>query len=164
MIARMPRRSTPVGRLIRRFVRHDSGAVAVEFGILALVFVTLLLGCLQFTLYYVAAMRMRWALAETVAYASVFSNTPFFSETRDQNQLRTTLCDSLVLTTNCTTTIKIEQLPLKATSASFQAIGTQFSTGVVGDVLVRRAEVPIVTFVPGVPTLKIRSSSIFLRR
>ena len=151
--------------LLARFRRDQDGATAVEFALLGSVFVTLLLGILQFGLYFVAAMQMRTVVAETVAYASVFSNTPFFPETRDQTKVREAICKDLSLVINCTSTLKVEQMPLASLPTTRKAItGTEFSTGVPGDVLVRRAEVGVVTFVPGMSSLTVRTSSIFLRR
>ena len=148
-----------------RFRRHDGGGTAVEFAMVGGVFVTLLLAVVQFGLFFISTFQIRSAVAETVAYASVFSNTALFPETRDQASVRETICKDLTLVVNCTESLKIEQMPLESLSTGSQAIaGTQFVVGAPGDVLVRRAEVGIVTFVPGMSSLTIRTSSIFLQR
>ena len=148
-----------------RFRRHQGGATAVEFALVGSIFTALLMGILQFGLYFVASIQMRSVVAETVAYASVFSNTALFPETRDPVRIRESICKEMLLVTNCLGTLKVEQMPLASLSAAEQPItGVQFSTGVAGDVLVRRAEVGVVTFVPGMSALKVRTSSIFLRR
>jgi hypothetical protein len=100
-----------------------------------------------------------------VAYASVFSNTALYPESRDQAKVREAICKDLMLVLNCTETLKIEQMPLESLPTGTQTIaGTQFVGGAPGDVLVRRAEVGIVTFVPGMSSLTVRASSIFLQR
>ena len=129
------------------------------------VFVTLLLGVIQIGLFFVTTLQVRSAVAESVAYASVFSNTALYPESRDQTKVREAICKDLMLVLNCTETLKIEQMPLESLPTGTQAIaGTQFVGGAPGDVLVRRAEVGIVTFVPGMSSLTVRASSIFLQR
>lgn len=129
------------------------------------VFITLLLALVQFALFFVSALQVRSAVAETVAYASVFSNTELFPDSRDQAKVREAICKDLYLVLNCTESLKIEQMPLESLPTGTQAIaGTQFVVGLPGDVLVRRAEVGIVTFVPGMSSLTVRTSSIFLQR
>lgn len=129
------------------------------------VFITLLLALVQFALFFVSALQVRSAVAETVAYASVFSNTELFPDSRDQAKVREAICKDLYLILNCTESLKIEQMPLESLPTGTQAIaGTQFVVGLPGDVLVRRAEVGIVTFVPGMSSLTVRTSSIFLQR
>lgn len=148
-----------------RFRRHEGGSTAVEFAMVEGVFVTLLLAVIQFGFFFVSSLQIRSAVAETVAYASVFSNTTLFLETRDQASVRETICKDLILVLNCTGSLKLEQMPLESLSTGSEAIaGTQFVVGAPGDVLVRRAEVGIVTFVPGMSSLTIRTSSIFLQR
>lgn len=148
-----------------RFRRHDGGGTAVEFAMVGGVFITLLLGVIQFGLFFVSTFQIRSAVAETVAYASVFSNTELFPDSRDQDKVREMICKDLTLVPNCTETLKLEQMPLESLSTGKQAItGNPFIVGAPGDVLVRRAEVGIVTFVPGMSSLTVRTSSIFLQR
>lgn len=155
----------PRANWINRFRRHDGGGTAVEFAMVGGVFITLLLALVQFALFFVSALQVRSALAETVAYASVFSNTELFPDSRDQVKVREAICKDLSLVLNCTESLKIEQMPLESLPTGTQAIaGTQFVVGLPGDVLVRRAEVGIVTFVPGMSSLTVRTSSIFLQR
>ena len=155
----------PRANWINRFRRHDGGGTAVEFAMVGGVFITLLLALVQFALFFVSALQVRSALAETVAYASVFSNTELFPDSRDQVKVREAICKDLSLVLNCTESLKIEQMPLESLPTGTQAIaGTQFVVGLPGDVLVRRAEVGIVTFVPGMSSLTVRTSSILLQR
>jgi Flp pilus assembly protein TadG len=155
----------PRANWINRFRRHDGGGTAVEFAMVGGVFITLLLALVQFALFFVSALQVRSAVAETVAYASVFSNTELCPDSRDQAKVREAICKDLSLVLNCTESLKIEQMPLESLPTGTQAIaGTQFVVGLPGDVLVRRAEVGIVTFVPGMSSLTVRTSSIFLQR
>jgi hypothetical protein len=155
----------PRANWIDRLRRHDGGGTAVEFAMVGGVFITLLLALVQFALFFVSALQVRSAVAETVAYASVFSKTELFPDSRDQAKVREAICKDLSLVLNCTESLKIEQMPLESLPTGTQAIaGTQFVVGLPGDVLVRRAEVGIVTFVPGMSSLTVRTSSIFLQR
>jgi hypothetical protein len=155
----------PETHWIDRFRRHDGGGTAVEFAMVGGVFVTLVLGVIQIGLFFVSTLQVRSAVAESVAYASVFSNTALYPESRDQAKVREAICKDLMLVLNCTETLKIEQMPLESLPTGTQTIaGTQFVGGAPGDVLVRRAEVGIVTFVPGMSSLTVRASSIFLQR
>jgi Flp pilus assembly protein TadG len=156
---------TQINVRLRGLAGGKSGSVAVEFAMLSAVFVSLLLGIIQFSLYFVAALTLRTALSETVAYASVFSNTASFAETRDQAKVREVICANLLLVADCTKNLKLEQMPLASLPNNARVVsGTVFQNGVPGDVLVRRAEAEVFTFVPGLKPLRIRSSSVFLSR
>ena len=57
----------------RRFVRDKSGALAIEFGILAPVFFMLLVGVMQLSFAYFKGATMQWAVDRAVRIAMIDS-------------------------------------------------------------------------------------------
>ncbi len=147
------------------YTADEHGSVAVEFAVLSGIFVSILLAIIQFSLYFTASLQLRTALSESVAYASVFADTALHADSRDQGKVREAICQDLILVADCKTKLKVEQMPLDSLPNAQQAVaGTVFDLGAKGDVLVRRVEAQVVTFVPGIKPLRIRSSSIYLRQ
>src|SRR5436190_19372346 len=100
---------TPLVALLRRWRREESGATAIEFGIIALPFVLLLFGLVSVCLYYFADFSMEnatWQAARAVrtgqlqqstgAYAGLVTNAD------RQKALKKVFCDKAFLFTDCT--------------------------------------------------------------
>jgi len=131
---------------------------------IATALITLLLACLQFGLYMVTAMQLRGSLTESTANAQLYGLTALSPQSLDPVQIRSTLCSDLVLVVDCDAALKLEQRVLASMSTGATPIsGMTFDQGQSGDLMVRRAEASVLTFVPGVGPLKVRSSSIWMR-
>ena len=100
----------PLTALMRRWRREESGATAVEFGIIAMPFVMLLFGLVSVCLYFFANFSMEnatWQAARAVrtgqlqqssgSYAGLTTNAD------RQKALKKAFCDKAFLFSDCTT-------------------------------------------------------------
>ena len=104
---------------------------------------------------------MRPSLSEAAGSA----NNPLYPQYRDPIQVRSQICNGLTLVDNCTVSLKLEQMPVRTLPSAYQDIqSVTYTQGSLGDVLVIRAIAPVVTFVPGVPQLSVKSPASWLTR
>lgn len=144
-------------RRARAFRNDNAGATAVEFGLIGLLFLTVLMAILQFALLFLSQLNLENALADAATgnTAATYSN--------NRTVVAERICGRLLLMDSCGTKILLEMQPLK-NYASGQAIaGTVFTVGGVGEMTLMRARAPVITVVPGLPQLWIRGQALFMR-
>lgn len=146
-------------RGLDRFRRDIAGATAVEFAFIGMVFITLLLGILQFALVFLAQMLLHDALSEaaTGKTAATYAGS--------QSQVVTQICGRMFMLDNCNTNLALEAQPLASYATAQQPIsGTIFVAPAIGIPMLMRAKVPVVTFVPGLSQLSISATALYSRR
>lgn len=141
--------------------RHLSGFLgdkkgAVEFAILATTFVLMLLGCIQFSLYFLTRIAMHDVLSDL----ATGEGAPLLAAA-DRNGTRNFICDRLLVSPNCRRSLQLEMRELQTASAA--SMSTTFARGRAGRLMVVRAETPIVVFVPLISDLRVRGRSVFLQ-
>lgn len=143
-------------RRLAGFIGNNKGSVAIEFSILATTFVLLLLGILQFSLFFLARIAMHDALSDLAT-----GEGSALVAAADRNGTRDFICERLLLAPNCRNTLRLEMRELR--SASAQSMSTTFVRGNTGHLILVRAEAPILVFVPLTSELRARGMSVFLR-
>jgi Flp pilus assembly protein TadG len=144
-----------------RAVADEAGASAVEFALLALPFLMLGLGMLQFLLLHYTQQMLSSALYSTASSpeAELIAG--------DKSGYIAKLCSKVVFQTDCTNTttgVKVElmrltDLPTTATPIT----GTTFNPGSANDVLTLRAKMPVPQMVFFIPQMTSSDSVIFRR-
>ncbi len=101
---------TPLPALLGRWRREESGATAIEFGIIALPFVLLLFGLVSVCLYYFADFSMEnatWQATRAVRTGQLQQSTGAYSgavtNADRQIALKKAFCDKAFLFTDCNT-------------------------------------------------------------
>lgn len=146
---------------IRRFISCIRGATAIEFALIIPVFVILLIACIQLSLVFLSELQIRTAIADVASTAP----DPNQSSARDPAAIRQTICNSLVMADNCTANLRLEQSDASALSGTYKPItGSQFATGADNQVMVIRAEAPIITIIPGFTPISVSATSIWLKK
>lgn len=79
----------------------------------------------------------------------------------NRNGTRDFVCERLLLASNCRRTLRLEMRELRTATAG--SMTTTFARGQAGHLMVVRAEVPVVIFVPFVSGLQVRGRSVFLQ-
>lgn len=143
-------------RCPKLLLRDKKGSVAIEFSILATVFVLLIFGILQFSLYFMSRMAMHDALSDLAT-----GDGRALLAAANRNGTRDFVCGRLVLTPDCETRISLEMRDLK--TASPTALSSRFAKGTSGSLMIIRAEAPVMVFVPFVEDLKVRGKAVFLQ-
>jgi Flp pilus assembly protein TadG len=99
---------TPLPALLRRWRREESGATAIEFGIIAMPFVLLLFGLVSVCLYYFADFSMEnatWQAARAVRTGQLQQSTGAYSSATTnadrQKALKKAFCDKAFLFPDC---------------------------------------------------------------
>lgn len=143
-------------RLFVRLARDERGSTAVEFGVIGLVFVTVLLAIIQISLVFLSQIVLHDALSDAAT-----GETSAMARSANQTDLRNAMCARLILADSCSSKIKLEMQPV---STSARAItGASFIAGTSGSLTLIRAEAPIITFVPMMPSLKVSGAAVFLQ-
>jgi Flp pilus assembly protein TadG len=140
------------------FRRDMMGATAVEFAFIGLAFVTLLLGIIQFALVFMAQMYLHDALSEaaTGRTAGTYAG--------NRTQVVAQICARLIAIDNCATNLLVENQPLANYPEAAQPIsGVVFAVPAVRTPMLIRARAPVVTFVPGLPTLRVSATALYAR-
>lgn len=143
-------------RTLAGFIRSNKGSVAVEFAILATTFVLMLLGILQFSLFFLSRMAMHDALSDL---ATGEGNALIAAANR--NGTRDFICERLVLAQNCRGSLRLEMRELQTASA--QSMSATFASGRAGRLMVIRAEAPVIVFIPLPNGLTVRGRSVYLQ-
>lgn len=153
--------SLPLKRLASRLgaLRGDTaGSTAVEFAFVGLAFVTVFLGLFQFSLAFMAQMYIHDAVSE----AATGQTTSTYAGNRSAvvNQI----CARMIAVENCTANMRVEAQPLANYATSAQAIsGGTFTAATANTLMMIRAQAPVVTFLPGFPTLQVKAAAIYRR-
>ena len=101
---------TPLAALLRRWRREESGATAIEFGIIALPFVLLLFGLVSVCLYYFANFSIEnatWQAARAVRTGQLQQSTGAYSgavtNADRKKAFKKAFCDKALLFLDCNT-------------------------------------------------------------
>lgn len=160
----MSKRTTPLfrkrcaARLVA-FRRDVSGATSVEFAFVGLTFFILLLAILQFALAFLAQMYLRDAVSEaaTGRTAGTYAG--------NRAQVAAQICARMIALDDCARNLLVEAQPLSSYPPAAQPItGAAFAAAAVGTPMLIRARAPVVTFVPGLPTLRVSAAALYARR
>src|SRR6476661_8964209 len=99
---------TPLVALLRRWRREESGATAIEFGIIALPFVLLLFGLVSVCLYYFADFSMEnatWQATRAVRTGQLQQSQGAYSSAVTNNDRKTifkkAFCDRVPIFPDC---------------------------------------------------------------
>ncbi|MEA1832241.1 TadE/TadG family type IV pilus assembly protein [Methylobacterium durans] len=143
-----------------RFRRAARGSLGVEMAVLMWPLVMLLVGITQFLMH---------------AYTQVLlSNALFDSAARPETELtagdaagyKTKVCAKILLLTQagCRARLVVEMTQLSSAATSATAVtGATFSPGATKDLLLLRAALPSVRYVPFLPILTAKASVVFRR-
>ena len=140
----------------QRFLKAQRGAVAVEFAVVALSFVLLLFGVLQFALFFLSRVAMHDSLSELAT-----GDGAALLAAADRTKTRDYICEKLILSPDCTRLLKLEMRELR--TAEPDTISTTFAAGPSATVMVVRAEAPILIFVPFIESISVRGKAVFLQ-
>ncbi|KUL96931.1 hypothetical protein DK26_02860 [Bosea sp. WAO] len=143
---------------LRAFRRDRKGAVAVEFAFIGLTSMVLLLSILQFALAFLAQMYIHDAVAEaaTGRTAGTYAG--------NRAQVAQQICARMIALENCGGNLRLETQPLSSYAVTAQPItGATFVAGPSGTLMMMRARAPVITFVPGLPTLHVSSAALYTR-
>ncbi|MGF3024600.1 TadE/TadG family type IV pilus assembly protein [Methylobacterium aquaticum] len=144
-----------------RMVTCRSGAAAVEFALIAFPLLMLVLGMLQFAIYYYLQQSLSNALYETA------SNPEPELLVQDKPGYTAKICAKIALSQSClnpTTGIKIEAMKLvNVPTAALAITGTTFDTGASQDAILLRATMTAPRIVPLIPALAAQESVVFRR-
>lgn len=148
-------------RLAKRldaFGRDAAGSTAVEFAFIGLAFIVLMLGIFQFALAFMAQMYLHDAVSE----AATGKTTGTYAGNR--SAVVAQICARLMAIDSCSSKLLLETQPLSSYPTTAHAIsGATFSAGTSGTVMLIRAQAPVVTFVPGLSTLKVKAAALYMR-
>lgn len=148
-------------RLAKRldaFGRDAAGSTAVEFAFIGLAFIVLMLGIFQFALAFMAQMYLHDAVSE----AATGKTTGTYAGNR--SAVVAQICARLMAIDSCSSKLLLETQPLASYPTTAHAIsGATFSAGTSGTVMLIRAQAPVVTFVPGLSTLKVKAAALYMR-
>lgn len=158
-MARSRAPSTSTRRLVARlsrFRRDVAGSTAVEFAFIGLAFIVLLLGIFQFALAFMAQMYLHDAVSE----AATGKTTATYAGNRAQ--VVTQICGRMIALDNCAANLLVETQPLANYATGTPPItGAAFVAGAAGTLMLIRARGPVVTFVPGLPTLYVSGAALY---
>jgi Flp pilus assembly protein TadG len=143
---------------LQAFRRDRKGAVAVEFAFIGLTSMILLLSILQFSLAFLAQMYIRDAVAEaaTGRTAGTYAG--------NRAQVAQQICQRMIALENCAGNLRLETQPLSNYGPAAQPItGATFVAGPSGAAMMMRARAPVITFVPGLPTLHVSAAALYVR-
>lgn len=140
------------------FARDAGGSTAVEFAFIGMSFVVLMLGILQFALAFMAQMYIHDAVSE----AATGRTTGTYAGNRAA--VVTQICQRMIALDNCASNLLLETQPLANYSATAQPVsGANFVAGTSGTMMLIRARAPVITFVPGLPTLHVTAAALYTR-
>ncbi|MBA4221221.1 MAG: hypothetical protein C0458_10875 [Methylobacterium sp.] len=141
------------------FRRDIAGSTAVEFAFIGMIFITLLLGILQFALVFMAQIYLHDAVSE----AATGQTTATYAGNR--TGVVSQICSRMFMLDNCNSNLLIEAQPLANYSTAEQPIsGATFVAAVAGTPMLMRAKAPVVTVVPGLSQLKISAAALYAKR
>lgn len=141
------------------FRRDIAGSTAVEFAFIGMIFITLLLGIVQFALVFMAQIYLHDAVSE----AATGNTTATYAGNRAS--VVSQICSRMFMLNNCDGNLLLETQPLANYSTAEQAIsGAVFVAVVAGTPMLMRAKAPVVTVVPGLPQLKISATALYAKR
>lgn len=145
-------------RSLREFARDRAGATAVEFGLIGILFISLMLAIVQLGVTFLSQMNIHHALSD----ATTGNTANTFAGNRAG--LAQQICRRLVMVDNCAANLVIEMQPLANFGAARQPIvGGAFAAVTAGVPMLLRARAPIITFVPGMPALSVSGAAVFAR-
>jgi len=140
------------------FRRDAAGSTAVEFAFIGIAFVVLLLGIIQFALVFMAQMYLHDAVSD----AATGRTTGTYAGNR--SAVVTQICARMFALDNCASNLLVENQPLINYPTTAQPIsGTTFAAATVRVPMLIRARAPVVTFVPGLPTLRVSATALYAR-
>lgn len=140
----------------RAFCRNAAGSTAVEFAFIGMAFIVLMLGILQFALAFMAQMYIHDAVSDaaTGRTAATYAG--------NRAQVVTQICARMIAIDNCAGNLLVETQPLANYGGGTQPItGAAFVAGAAGTLMLIRARAPVVTFVPGLPTLHVSGAALY---
>ncbi len=147
-----------LGARLGAFRRDIAGATAVEFAFIGTTLIVLILGIFQFALAFMAQMYLHDAVSEaaTGKTAGTYAG--------NRTQVATQICGRMIALDNCVTNLLVEAQPLANYTAAAQPItGGAFVAGTSGTMMLIRAKAPVITFVPGLPTLHVTAAALYTR-
>ncbi len=135
------------GLRIKRLARAENGSVAVEFALTAIPFFTLLFAIFEAGIVFFATATLDQALNDA---ARTIRTGQAQAASTTVSQLTTTICNNVVLLSNCTTNLKLDVrvystfggVAFPSVTNSGGAINTaslQFNMGGAGDIVLIRA-------------------------
>ncbi|WID95568.1 pilus assembly protein [Bosea vestrisii] len=140
------------------FRQDAAGSTAVEFAFIGMAFIVLLLGIFQFALAFFAQMYIHDAVSEAATGRTVGTYAG------NRSQVVTQICARMFALDNCAINLQLETQPLASYPANAQPItGATFVAGTSGTVMLIRARAPVITFVPGLPTLHVSAAALYTR-
>lgn len=143
---------------LQAFRRDRKGAVAVEFAFIGLTSMVLLLSILQFSLAFLAQMYIRDAVAEAATGRTAATYAGNRALVAQQ------ICARMIALEDCATNLRLETQPLSNYATTVQPItGATFVAGPSGAAMMMRARAPVITFVPGLPTLNVSAAALYTR-
>lgn len=151
----LPAATTLAARL-RAFRRNAAGSTAVEFAFIGMAFIVLMLGIFQFALAFMAQMYLHDAVSDaaTGRTAGTYAG--------NRVQVVTQICARMIAIDNCAGSLLVETQPLANYGTGTQPItGAAFVAGAAGTLMLIRARAPVMTFVPGLPTLYVSGAALY---
>lgn len=147
-----------IGARLIAFRRDAAGATAIEFAFIGMASIVLMLGIFQFALAFMAQMYIHDAVSE----AATGKTTGTYAGNR--NQVVSQICGRMIAVDNCTANLLVETQPLANYSTAPQQVsGATFVAGASGTMMLIRARAPVITFVPGLPTLYVTAAALYTR-
>ncbi|HEX7775689.1 MAG TPA: TadE/TadG family type IV pilus assembly protein [Parvibaculum sp.] len=142
-----PLTKTSFGFRVRRLARAENGSVAVEFALTAIPFFTLLFAIFEAGIVFFATSTLDQALNDA---ARTIRTGQAQTASTTVSQLTTTICNNVVLLSNCTANLKLDVRVYSSFSgvtfpSVMNANGTvntaslQFNMGGAGDIVLIRA-------------------------
>ncbi|WP_029087044.1 TadE/TadG family type IV pilus assembly protein [Brevundimonas aveniformis] len=142
--------------LRRGFWKARQGSVAIEFALIATVFIFMLLGVLQFALFFLSRVIIHDTLSDLATGDGLA-----LVQAANRTGTRNYICDRLIFSPSCRSNLRLELRSLGSASAS--GMSTTFATGGSETLMVLRAEAPIVVFIPFISSLNVRGKALFLQ-
>lgn len=137
-------------------VRDTKGATAIEFGLVALPFLMMCLGILQFLFLHYNQDSLSDAL-----FAIASQPTVFVTGGDTQAAYKTAICNKSAFQANCTAKLKVERYRLATLPTAQTAVAGTVWQGASGDLVVLRASLDTLQVVGFVPTLTAKDSVIY---
>ena len=135
----------PAG-LLRRFIRHEDGATAIEFAFVALPFLALIFAILETALVFFAGQTLEAAAADS---GRLIMTGQAYDGSFDKNAFKKAVCDHIAGLFDCTNNVYVDVQTYSSFSSSSTAVNTspiqngkfdsskvQYNAGGPGDIVV----------------------------
>ncbi len=142
--------------LRRSFWKARQGSVAIEFALVATVFIFMLLGVLQFALFFLSRVIIQDTLSDLATGDGVA-----LLQAANRTGTRDYICSRMIFSPGCRTSLQVEMRGVGGASAT--SLSNTFAKGSTGTLMVVRAQVPVVVFIPFISTLHVHGKAVFLQ-